>query len=141
MNKRLWLLVVITTVFSVGHHLDHIIRGNHVGWPVSGVVTPFTWSLGFYPVILLGILLSRRGTAGPGYWAVLTAAGFLFVGLAHFGPVAVEPPADILAPYRSAAAGWLAIGWLIAFLALLLASCMYSARRWLALRRTGPAVP
>jgi len=129
-NRRLWLLVAATTAFGLGHHVDHLIRGNHVGWPVTAELTPFTWSLGFYPVILLGALLARRGAVGPGFWAALTAVGFLFVGLTHFGPAAAEPPADILGAYRSPLAGRFALGWLIAFLAALLATAVYSARRW-----------
>lgn len=130
MDRRLWLLVAATTALGLGHHVDHLIRGNHVGWPVIAEVTPFTWSLGFYPVILLGVVLSHRGVAGPGFWALLTAAGFFFVGLSHFGPVAAEPPADIVGAYRSPLAGRLALAWLAVFLVFLLGTALYGARRW-----------
>lgn len=53
-RKRLIMLAIFTTVFGIGHHVDHIIRGNHVGWPLTPEVTPFTYSLGFYPFIALG---------------------------------------------------------------------------------------
>jgi hypothetical protein len=49
-------LIYLATVLSLGHHLDHVLRGNHSGWPLSGDVTPFTYSLAVYPLILLGPL-------------------------------------------------------------------------------------
>ena len=32
-NRRLYALILIALVLALGHHLDHIIRGNHGGWP------------------------------------------------------------------------------------------------------------
>ena len=130
MTRRLWLLVALATLFGFGHHVDHLIRGNHVGWPVSAAVTPFTYSLAVYPLIALGAALARRGRVGAGYWAILSAAGLLFVGALHFGPFAVEPPADILGPYRSRVAGWLALGWLVLFLAVLGVTALYATVLW-----------
>lgn len=56
-------LVYGATVLSLGHHLDHVVRGNHTGRPLTDQVTPFTYSLGVYPLILLGLCLSS--TRGP----------------------------------------------------------------------------
>lgn len=39
-NRRLYALILIALVLALGHHLDHIIRGNHVGWPLTGEVNP-----------------------------------------------------------------------------------------------------
>lgn len=114
-RRSLLPMIVLVTVLSIGHHVDHIIRGNHIGWPLSAEVTPFTYSFGFYPVILVGFILTVAGRTGPGFWAVLTAVGFFFVGLTHLGPMAVEPPRDIIDAYGSAVAGWLAFDWLLLF--------------------------
>lgn len=129
-KKRLIMLALLTTVFGIGHHVDHIIRGNHVGWPLTPEVTPFTYSLGFYPFIALGFYLYLRGRTAPQYWCLLTGAGFFFVGLAHFGPLAVEPPADIVGPYDSALAGYAALTWLVVFLLLLATTSVYAGRLW-----------
>ena len=45
------LLTAVICVASVGllHHVDHGVRGNHIGWPFSPAVTPFTVSLLVYP--------------------------------------------------------------------------------------------
>ena len=84
-DRKLLVLAVIATLFSIGHHIDHIVRGNHVGWPLIPQITPFTVSLGFYPVIALGFYLYIRGRVGPRFWAILSILGVLFVGLLHFG--------------------------------------------------------
>ena len=50
---RLFGLVILVTVFGVGHHIDHVIRGKHIGWPLVAEATPFTPSLGSYPLVAL----------------------------------------------------------------------------------------
>ena len=129
-HKRLLGLAVLATLLGIGHHLDHAVRGNHVGWPITGDVSPFTYSFGFYPLILIGLYLLIEGRGGPGFWAVLAGAGVLFVGLTHFGPFAVEPPEDIVGVYASPIAGWAALGLLVAFLVVLACVSMYGTRLW-----------
>ena len=88
---RRWLLYAAGSVLVFGplHHVDHIIRGNHVGWPVIAAVTPFTFSLLVYPFLLLGLYLTARGRAWAGYW----------LGFGLGGPGARRPgePGDQLA--------------------------------------------
>lgn len=134
-HRSLFKLALVATVFGIGHHIDHVIRGNHVGWPLIPEPTPFTYSLGFYPVIALGLYFHARGRVGPGFWAVLASSGALFVGLLHFGPLAVEPPADVVGPYRSPVAGYAALAWLITFVAVLSGTAIYAARLWVRERR------
>lgn len=60
-------LVSGTLVLGVGHHVDHIVRGNHVGWPLTGDVNAFTFSLLAYPLIAVGFAVGfdrRRGHTG-----------------------------------------------------------------------------
>jgi hypothetical protein len=132
-------LVLLTTLLGIGHHVDHVIRGNHVGWPLIPEITPFTYSLGFYPVIALGLYLEWRGSASRVFWAMLSGAGFLFVSIVHFGLFAVEPPIDILDPYADAWAGYAALGWLALFLLALAGTSVYAAGLWWRERsRRGP---
>ncbi|THE65719.1 hypothetical protein D8Y22_06000 [Salinadaptatus halalkaliphilus] len=128
---RLYRLIVLVTVFGVGHHIDHVIRGNHVGWPLIPEVTAFTYSLGFYPLIALGLALSLADRVGAGYWAVVTGAGFVMVTVLHFGPLAVEPPGDVVGPYESATVGYVALAWLVGFVATLAVTTGYASYRWL----------
>lgn len=120
-------LVVPTTVLGLAHHVDHIIRGNHVGWPLIPEVNGFTFSWLIYPAIAVGVWLTRRGTVGYGYWAVLFGLGTVFVGAVH---VLIERPPDIVGPYASAAAGWIALGILAAFLLTLAGTAMAAAAQW-----------
>jgi len=63
-NKILYGLIFLATFMSLGHHIDHVIRGNHVGWPLTAEVTPFTYSLVVYPLILLGLYLYASNRVG-----------------------------------------------------------------------------
>ena len=137
-RERRWLIAgaAAVTVFGLLHHLDHSIRGNHVGWPLSGTPTPFTFSLLIYAFLLPGIYFTARGRLGAGYWLAVGLAGLALVVFVHFVPtedyesfsdiytpyaepleyVATEAPAnrvaffrDTYAPHASAAWGWLAI--------------------------------
>ncbi|MEX5234263.1 hypothetical protein [Kocuria arenosa] len=130
-NRRLYALILLALVLAVGHHLDHIVRGNHVGWPLTLEVNAFTFSLIIYPLILTGLALSRAGFIGPGTWVFLSGGGAIFLTVIHFGPWAIEPPGDIIDLYDPPLIGWLAFGWLLALIAVLIATTIYEVRLWL----------
>jgi hypothetical protein len=142
-RRTLYQLTFLAAAMSLGHHLDHLIRGNAVGWPVTSEVNAFTASLVVYPIIITGLLLYRAGRVGPGFWALVSGGGAAFVSAVHFGPGAVEPPQLILDHYDSPVLGWFAFGWLVAFAAVLAVTSVYETRLWWEERRsrhaTGPA--
>lgn len=138
-RRTLLTLTVVAAAMSFGHHVDHVIRGNAIGWPFSPEVNTFTASLVIYPIIAGGLLLYRAGQVGPGFWALVSGGGALFVGAIHFGPMAVEPPDHILGMYQPPIIGWLAFGWLVAFVALLAVTCLYEIRSWYGARVQRPA--
>jgi hypothetical protein len=113
-DKILYRLTWLAAALSLGHHLDHLIRGNAVGWPVTSQVNAFTASLIVYPTIITGLLAYHAGRVGPGFWALVSGGGAAFVAAVHFGPTAVEPPELILDHYQPLL-GWLAFGWLVTF--------------------------
>ena len=127
-RRTLYGLVYLAMLLSLGHHIDHVIRGNNVGWPVTAEVNAFTYSLGVYPLILLGLFLYRSNRVGPGYWAILSGTGAVFVAWIHFGPAAVEPPAEIINLYEARIVGWLAFLWLVVFIVVLVVTCLYELR-------------
>jgi hypothetical protein len=124
-SKIMYGLIFLAMFMSLGHHIDHMIRGNHVGWPLTAEVNAFTYSLGIYPLILLGLYLYASGRVGRGYWAILSGSGAVFVVWVHFGPAAVEPPADIINLYEPRIVGWLAFLWLVVFVMALVGTCLY----------------
>ena len=62
LTRGLLLFAVIPTILGAAHHVDHIIRGNHVGWPITSHVNAFTFSLAIYPLLgfSLYLTLTRR---------------------------------------------------------------------------------
>ena len=134
---RRWLLVlgVVVTVFAVLHHTDHVIRGNHSGWPFQEAVTPFTFSLLVYSLLLAGIYMNVRGRVAAGWWLFTAVAALALVTFVHFlgGEEREAPIRDIYAVYVSPLAGLAALvvlaGLLGSLLALLVAS-LGAFRAW-----------
>jgi hypothetical protein len=131
MHRRiLYGLTYLAATLSLAHHIDHVIRHNAVGWPMTGEVNAFTMSLIIYPIIITGLLLYRAGRVGPGFWALVSGGGAVFVSLVHFGPTAVEPPAMMLHGYASPIVGWLAFTLLVTFVTVLAVTSLYETRVW-----------
>ena len=104
-RHRVVALATVATGLGVLHHADHTVRGNHVGWPVTAQVTPFTPSLLVYLVLLGGIYLTHRGRVGARYWLVAGAAMLALVLSVHFNPAPEgESVRDIYVPYADPAA-------------------------------------
>jgi hypothetical protein len=78
----------------------------------------------------------RAGRVGPGFWALVSGGGAIFVSAVHFGPTAVEPPELILDHYQPPVLGWLAFGWLVTFVTVLAITCLYETRLWAQQRQT-----
>jgi hypothetical protein len=112
-GSRRWLLIFASsaTVFSVMHHADHVIRGNHSGWPFQAEVTPFTFSLLIYALILPGIYMTAKGKQVAGYHLFVAVVGLTLLGGVHFVPTGEQesPIHDIYMVYGSPVAGALAL--------------------------------
>lgn len=134
--RELFLLVCSVFLFGAGHHIDHVIRGNHVGWPLIPDVNAFTISLLAYPFVAVGISLGWRDRAGVRYWTVLFFVLAAMVITQHFGPTANEPPGDVIGPYESELVGSVAFGWLVLFTVVIVAALAYSGALWFR-RRNG----
>ena len=121
-------LVLLITALSVAHHVDHVLR-DVTGWPLGGGFNPFSASLLAYPVILAGLLLSRRGRVGARFWANLAGGGAFFILAVHVGPEAGDSVTAIPDQYGSPAADVAALVVLGLFVAALVAHCVYEVRR------------
>jgi hypothetical protein len=97
--RRLLLgAAVLVTVLALTHHADHVIRGelvsdhgldvrwNHSGWPFRPSVTPFTFSLAVYAILLPGIVLTLRRRVWAGYWIVASIVLAAVIVVVHFLP-------------------------------------------------------
>ena len=72
-------LLLLAAALAVLHHVDHVLRVDHSGWPFLPEVTPFTFSLVIYPVFISVLLLRSK----PWYRVASTALLFLFSVFAH----------------------------------------------------------
>lgn len=127
MTGTLYWLILAAVVLSLAHHGDHVLRGA-TGWPLRDEVNPFTYSLFVYPVIGLGVILSRLRLVGPRFWSVLSGGGALFVAAVHLGPAAGDAVGDIAGQHASPAAGVAALVLLAALVAVLVGNCAYELR-------------
>jgi hypothetical protein len=117
-----------------GHHVEHLIRGVY-GWPFNSEVNPFTISLVVYPIVLLGFELTRRGKVGAPFWAVVTLASALAIGIIHLTPFGPEPPGSLFDEYESALAASIALAIVLAAVVVLITAAAYATRLWASGRR------
>ena len=121
-SLRRWLLVAATgvTIFGIFHHVDHVVRGNHSGWPFQEAVTPFTFSLLIYALLLPGLYLTMQGRLMAGYWLFTAITALALVISVHFvGAEREAPIRDIYAVYDNPVWGFLAVADLWAIFASL----------------------
>ncbi|HEX8488656.1 MAG TPA: hypothetical protein VF642_08945 [Propionibacteriaceae bacterium] len=78
-------LIVLAAGLGLLHHTDHVLRFDHSGWPFRPEVSPFTYSLLVYP-LLVGVFVLR---SYPWMRVALMVLVFLGLQVAH---VFFEPP-------------------------------------------------
>lgn len=110
-RRRLLFFAGAALVFSLLHHADHVIRGGHSGWPFEAEVTPFTYSLLIYALVLPGIYLTARGYKIAGYHLFVAIVGLALLGFVHFVPLGdyEAPIYDIYMVYGNPLAGLFAL--------------------------------
>lgn len=129
-SRVVYLFAAVATLLGVAHHVDHIVRGNHVGWPVTSQVNPFTYSLVIYPLIAVGLYLTLSGRAGNRYWAGFFAVSAGMLAYFHVGPWAIEPPGDVILPYADPVVGYTAFAVLLALIGSVCLGSVYAAVAW-----------
>ncbi len=77
--------MAVLTAASLGalHHLDHLVRG-YAGWPATGEVNAFTYSLAMYPVVAFELHLAHRGRNMRRYRMTFAVVAFALVAAVHF---------------------------------------------------------
>jgi hypothetical protein len=147
-----YLFVAVPTVLGAAHHIDHIIRGNHVRWPLTPEVNPFTYSLAIYPLLAVSLYLSLTNRVDARYWAGFFAFSTGMLAYFHVSPWAVEPPQDVMVPsshifpspylnpveppqdvmvyYESTLLGSVAFGIVLALIASTVIGSVYGAVLW-----------
>lgn len=125
------VVVALPTLLGVAHHVDHMVRGNHVGWPITPEINPFTYSLVIYPALAAGLYLTATDRGGKRFWTGFFAFSTALLAYVHVSPWAVEPPADVIVPYANPVVGYLAFGILLGLIASVGFGTVYVGRLWL----------
>ncbi len=140
LTRTFYLFVLVPTMLGAAHHIDHIIRGNHVGWPITPEVNPFTYSLAIYPLLALSVYLSLTRRVEAGYWAGFFAFSAGMLAYFHISPWAIEPPQDVMVPYADTLAGYLAFGIVLALIGSVIIGSVYGALLWSRNRDTSETI-
>ena len=120
LRTRLILAAASVTIFGFFHHVDHVIRGNHSGWPFEETVTPFSFSLLIYVLLLPGLYITWRGRMMAEYWLFTAVVLLALLTSVHFlGADREAPIRDIYAVYDSPVVGFLALADLTVLIASL----------------------
>lgn len=130
LTRAFYLFVLVPTILGAAHHIDHIIRGNHVGWPITPEVNPFTYSLAIYPLLAISLYLSVTRRVEARYWAGFFAFSAGMLAYFHISPWAVEPPQDVMVPYANPAVGYLAFGIVLALIGSVVIGSVYGVSLW-----------
>ncbi|WP_267643941.1 hypothetical protein [Haloarchaeobius amylolyticus] len=125
-----YVIFAAATLLGLAHHIDHVIRGNHVGWPITSSVNPFTYSLLIYPLVITGFVGSLTGLTGERYWSLVMLVGGGMLVFFHLSPWAVEPPGDVILPYANPLFGYLAFAVLLALILVVFVGAAYSLAIW-----------
>ena len=129
-DKTLVILVLVATLLFAAHNADHIARGD-LRWPLTVESFPFLLVLLLvFSMIGGGLYLYQRNKVGPRFWAIFGAVSIALGWFGHFSPFTDQPPQYIFNAYRSATAGWLAVGTLVALMLSLIATTIYAGMLW-----------
>lgn len=88
-------LILAIGIFAALHHADHVLRADHSGWPFEREVTPFTFTLVIYPMLVVDYFARHR----PVLRASLLGLGLALLLAVH---LTIETPSDL---YRTWAEG------------------------------------
>jgi hypothetical protein len=129
-DKKLIALIIVGTILSLGHNVDHIVRGD-LALPLTLESVPFiVVTLVTYTIIACGLYLYSKGKVGARFWAIFAGAGLAFGWLGHFSPFTDQPARYVFNAYESVIAGWLALSCLLALMLTLMIAAVYAAYLW-----------
>ena len=86
-TRRSDRLILACIGIALLHHVDHVLRADHSGWPFTDRVTPFTFSLGVYLFMVTALMIRKRRWLRFGVMVPV----FFFAQFAHMG---AETPHD-----------------------------------------------
>jgi amino acid transporter len=128
-DNKLAVLVGIIVVLSLGHDIDHIVRGDF-RWSLAGSAPVFAVLLTKYAILGFGLYFYLRNKIGPLFWAIVAGISVVLAWLAHFSPFSEQTPQSIYRAYATPAGGAVAVCVLALLMLTLIATTVYSQYLW-----------
>lgn len=124
-DTKLIALVALLIVLSLGHDVDHFIRGD-IRWQLFLALI----ILAKYAFLGFGLFFYLKNKIGPLFWAIAAGLGATLGWLAHLSPFSDQTPQYIYRAYETPAAGSLAVTLLAAFMLTLILTAIYAEYLW-----------
>lgn len=128
-DKKLAILIIAIVLLSLGHDIDHAVRGDFRG-SLAGSVPVIAVLLSKYAILGFGLYFYLKSKAGPLFWAIVAGIGVVLAWLAHFSPFSAQTPQSIYRAYASPAEGVVAVSVLALLMLALVATTLYSQYLW-----------
>ncbi|MDO8604385.1 MAG: hypothetical protein Q7K40_03245 [bacterium] len=80
-HEKITIYIACLMVVGIIHHLDHVLRYDHSGWPFRPEISPFTFSLLVYPVIVSLFIIKNKmyRVCASGVLALLVILAHIFL--------------------------------------------------------------
>jgi hypothetical protein len=129
-DKTLSILAIAIIVLTIGHDIDHLVRGDYRSGPLAEVALVAGLTIAKYAILGFGLVFYVKGKISPRFWAIVAGAGVALAWLAHFSPFTDQTPQFIYRAYGTSGAGALAVAWLVALVLLLVATMLHALVLW-----------
>jgi len=128
-DKKLAILITVIVLLSVGHDIDHVIRGDFRG-SLTGSSPVIAVLLSKYAILGFGLYFYLKNKVGPLFWAIVAGIGVVLAWLAHFSPFSAQTPQSIYRAYATPAGGAVAVSVLALLMLALIVATVYSEYLW-----------
>jgi amino acid transporter len=103
-DKKLTVLVGVIIALSLGHDIDHFVRGDF-RWSLAGPAPVLAVLLTKYATLGFGLYVYLKNKVGPLFWAIVAGISVALAWLAHFSPFSEQTPQSIYRAYATSAGG------------------------------------
>ncbi len=128
-DKKLAILITVIVLLSLGHDVDHVIRGDF-GLSLAGSAPVIAVLLSKYAILGFRLYFYLKNKVGPLFWAIIAGIGVVLAWLAHFSPFSAQTPQSIYRAYATPAGGAGAVSVLALLMLALVATTVYSQYLW-----------
>jgi hypothetical protein len=129
-DKKLAALVALIILLSLGHGIDHVVRGDFRLQLDTESMPRYAIIVAQYAILGFGLYFYLKNKVGPLFWSIVAGIGVVLAWLAHFSPFSEQTPQTIYRAYATPAAGTAAVSVLALLMLTLVATAVYSQYLW-----------